>query len=83
MNKPITVKQLLEYCKKQVKEGNGDRVIMISDDDEGNGYHYLWYQFMKVEDYERPEKFGNQIIRCDFEWADDRIAQKEETIILG
>lgn len=83
MEKPITVKQLLKYCEKQVELGNGDNVIMISSDDEGNNYHYLWYEFMTIKDFERPEKFGNQIIRCDFEWADEEIASKEETIILG
>ena len=41
----ITVKQLYKECKKQIDAGNGNKVIMISDDDEGNGYHYLWYSF--------------------------------------
>ena len=45
MNKPITVNQLLELCKKEIIKGNGNKFIMISQDDEGNGYHYLWYPF--------------------------------------
>lgn len=71
MNKPITINQLKEYCEKQIKKGNGDKVIMISDDDEGNGFHYLWYSFTEIED----EYYDISI--------DERIASKENTIILG
>lgn len=34
----VTVNRLLEFCKEQVKKGNGDKRILISDDDEGNGF---------------------------------------------
>lgn len=44
-NKPLTVNQLLKLCQEEVKKGRGDHTIMLSDDDEGNGYHYLWYSF--------------------------------------
>lgn len=45
MNKGITVKELLNECKKQIKNGNGDKHILISSDDEGNGFHTLFYGF--------------------------------------
>ena len=45
MEKPLTVTALAEACQIQIKKGNGSKIIMISDDDEGNGFHYLWYQF--------------------------------------
>ena len=70
MNKPYTVKELKELCETQIQYGNGDKIIMISDDDEGNGFHYLWYSFStsnEVDDY---------MINKD-------IASKENTIILG
>ena len=70
MNKPITVKQLLDYAKDEVKKGNGDKFIMISDDDEGNGYHYLWYSFTETD--------GFYIANLDTD-----IAKIEDTIILG
>lgn len=41
----LTVKELLEACKKQVAKGNGDKIILLSNDDEGNGYHYCFYDF--------------------------------------
>ena len=66
MNRPLTVKELADACNKQIAKGNGDRVIMISNDDEGNGYHYLWYEF-QVSDtrrnyskYDRP-RYTNRV----------------------
>ena len=69
--KPFTVKELYTECKKQIDKGNADKVIMISDDEEGNGYHYMWYAFSSVED----------VFDCNS--IDERIATKEDTIILG
>lgn len=43
MNKGITVKELAIMCMKQIENGNGDKHILISDDDEGNGFHTLFY----------------------------------------
>lgn len=70
--KPLTIKELYELCEDQVKKGNGNKVIMISDDDEGNGYHYCWYAFTKPEE----ALIEDYVI-------DERIAKKEDTIILG
>lgn len=50
MNKGITVKELMECCSEQIKIGNGDKYIIISDDDEGNGYHTLFYAFSNDQD---------------------------------
>lgn len=41
----FTVKELLKACQEQVDKGNGDKGILISRDDEGNGYHKLFYLF--------------------------------------
>lgn len=42
MNKGITVYQLLNDCIEQVRIGNGDKYVVVSDDDECNGYHTLF-----------------------------------------
>lgn len=44
-NLGITVNMLEEFCKEQIKKGNGKKHILISDDDEGNGFHTLFYGF--------------------------------------
>lgn len=41
----MTVKELYKYCEEQIQKGNAEKEIMISNDDEGNGYHSLGYQF--------------------------------------
>lgn len=41
----ITVKELLKACQEQVAKGNGDKGILLSRDDEGNGYHSCFYLF--------------------------------------
>ena len=45
-----TVNDLLELCKQEVENGNGDRKILLSNDDEGNGYHALYYDFTPAEE---------------------------------
>lgn len=45
MYKGITVKELAILAYKEIEKGNGDKHILISDDDEGNGYHTLLYVF--------------------------------------
>lgn len=51
--KQLTVKDLLAICKKEVQKGNGDRIIVISDDNEGNAYHGLFYHFTIIDESEK------------------------------
>ena len=44
-----TVNDLLELCKQEVENGNGDRKIFLSNE-EGNDYHALYYDFTEAED---------------------------------
>lgn len=46
MRKGMTVNELKMFCEIAVRNGYGDKVVLISTDDEGNGYHTLWYEFM-------------------------------------
>ena len=81
--KPITVKDLSNYCKEQIEKGNGNKVIMISSDDEGNSYHYLWYAFTTIKEMEEPIKIGSKEYTSTFDFTNDKVAKKEDTIILG
>ena len=49
-NLGITVNVLEAYCKAQIQKGNGHKHILISDDDEGNGFHTLFYGFSDSDD---------------------------------
>ena len=42
----MTVNQLYEACRIQIGIGNGEKNIIISNDEEGNGYHDLFYSFL-------------------------------------
>lgn len=67
----ITVKELLELCKQAVKEGHGAKHIVISDDNEGNGYHGLFYGFTPLTEGE------DELI------YDSKTSSLCDTIILG
>lgn len=67
----VTVEMLLEYCKKEVKKGNGKKQIVISDDTEGNGYHGMFFGFTPVDEN------THDII------YDSNSTSSDDTIILG
>ena len=48
-NLGLTVKQLKTFCNEQIKKGNGNKHILISCDDEGNGFHTLFYAFTDAD----------------------------------
>ena len=67
----MTIEQLCELCKMQVQAGNGKKKIVISEDNEGNGYHGLFYGFTPVT-----EEFEDDIY-------DSLSKSPEDTVILG
>lgn len=73
MSKLITVKELEKICKQEMKKGNGNKYIYISDDDEGNGYHGLYYGFSNSEETQEIFEFTSVI----------PVVPCEEIIILG
>lgn len=74
MDLGITVRDLRKFCEKQILKGNGDKYILISDDDEGNGFHTLFHGFTDsdVDGFE---------YLLDLEH--DRTHTKDNCVILG
>lgn len=66
----LTVKDLYEECKNQIAKGNGDKLVLLSSDDEGNLYHTLYYSFTDDVD---------EIEACMF----DSTKSAEEIVLLG
>ena len=67
----LTVRDLYHACEYQIKKGNGNKYIAISDDNEGNGYHGMFFRFTEnVED-------------CIDLINDSQITNPNELIILG
>lgn len=59
----VTVNELLEECKKLKKKGLGDRQVYISRDDEGNGFHPLFYTFQTdAEEVEEEAGTANAVL---------------------
>lgn len=67
----ITVKELYELCKAEIAKGNGNKFIVISDDNEGNGYHGLFYGFADAD---------GDILSLTY---DSTYKTSEEIIVLG
>jgi hypothetical protein len=43
MARTITIEKLATLLKTEISLGNGKKKILISNDDEGNGYHELFF----------------------------------------
>lgn len=71
----LKVKDLYEIVKHEINKGNGNKTIMISSDDEGNEYHYLWYAFTSGKEMQEDDCFMMSV--------DESIAPIEDTIVLG
>ena len=41
--KQLTVLNLFKLLEEEVRNGNGNKVIVVADDNEGNSYHGLFY----------------------------------------
>lgn len=71
----MTVKELREACDSVIASGFGDYNVAISNDEEGNGYHDLFYPFMTNRDLVRASISST----CTF----FDVADIEHTVILG
>jgi len=45
MTGQMTVERLYQECARLMRMGLGKKIVLVTDDDEGNGYHALWYDF--------------------------------------
>ena len=61
LSKPLKVYDLYEYCRACMREGLADYEVYISDDEEGNGFHPLFWGF--ETDPEKIEKFSEYGVR--------------------
>lgn len=69
--KQIKVEQLLLICMEAIKDGHGKKNIVLSDDNEGNGYHGLFYGFTPIDE------------EMEFDIYDSHTHSANDTIILG
>lgn len=73
-NLGLTVNDLKRFCEYQIEKGNGHKHIIISCDNEANGFHTLFYQFMDSDDEEFEELLALE---------HDGTHTKDNCVILG
>ena len=74
-----TVKDLAEYFSQLVKEGKGDYVVFLTDDEEGNGYHACWYNGKTPAEMDEIERPLFEDCNCDISILKD----KNKAVYLG
>lgn len=77
MNKPITVNQLLKNLQELKEKGYGNAPIFITDDEEANGYHGLWYTGEPAKELDCREYVEES--NCDLDCLED----KDMAIYMG
>ena len=50
VNFPMTIDELIEEAIKAKKQFGGNKYILVSDDEEGNGYHECYFTFGDAKD---------------------------------
>ena len=50
INYPLTIDQLIEEAIKAKKKFGGDKFVLVSDDEEGNGYHECYFSFSDAKE---------------------------------
>lgn len=59
----MTINDLKKFVDNQVKLGNGNKKILLSDDDEGNGYHVMYFSFTPIEEILKYGDFASGYIK--------------------
>ena len=54
----IKLKDLYQACKEQMEAGNGERSLVLSDDNEGNGYHGMFFTLTVITPENKKDFFG-------------------------
>lgn len=70
----LTIDELYKALAAERKKGNGKKKILLSTDDEGNGFHECFYAVTPITDDFRYANFGYGI---------DIAKAKEEYVIIG
>jgi hypothetical protein len=53
VNFPITLDELIKAATEAKAKFGGDKYVLISDDEEGNGYHECYYPFGDAKEFVR------------------------------
>lgn len=79
---PMTVEDLFKCMKKQMEKGHGDYIVFVTDDEEANGYHALWYSAITPEDMDGNERKLFEQNNCDLVCA-ERQGSTDKACYIG
>lgn len=69
MNEQIKVSELYALCAEQMRIGNGRKMVCVSNDNGGNGFHGLFFGFTPVKgdgyNYSKMISDSKSIKDCD------------------
>ena len=80
--KALKVKDLYEIMKHEINAGRADYTVLVTDDDEANGYHYLWYGPQTITEAEKPMEIDGKTY-TETIYTSDNVAPHEKHIIIG
>jgi len=72
MNKPVTVNQLLKNLQELKAKGYGNAPIFITDDEECNGYHGMWYVGEAAGEMPADQKRDCEELNYDLDCLEDK-----------
>ena len=79
---PLTIKDLFECMKIEMDKGHGDYIVFVTDDEEANGYHALWYKGVCPADMTEEERKSYEEYNCDLICA-ERQGNKDKAYYIG
>ena len=59
--KALTVNDLYNNMLKLKQEGKGSYIVFVTDDEEGNGYHALWYTGASANELGENRKYFEEL----------------------
>lgn len=77
--KALNINDLHKYCEKEMLKGHGDYVVFVTDDEEGNGYHALWFIGETAEDMTKENRKYCEEINHDV----SILKNKKKAIYIG
>lgn len=75
----LTVEQLALHLIQHVKLGNGNKKILLSGDDEGNSYHYLFFGLTPAKEFE----FTHPAMSCTLPFGLAPNEAERDYMVLG
>lgn len=79
--KALKVKDLYEEMKERVENGQGDFVVFVTNDEEGNGYHALWYKGNTPDFWaDAIRENVEESLNCDIDLIKDN---KDKAVYIG